>query len=128
MLKAKNCYRPTCWARTNIFTISPLMFSTKDDLEWKVQNCCRSKFFKRNMTYDPWHVPCDTWHMTCDTWWGVSIHSKFQFFSSYCYGQTVFWRLGGKRWPTHWINNEGVCWTAPTTPGPLNTQRQLDPI
>ena len=88
---------------------------------------------KNKKTCDTWHVTCDMWHvMTCDTWhvthdmwlvvWG-NILSKFQLPSSYGLWFMISWRLGGKGWLTHSltqsINDEGVCRTAPATPGLL---------
>ena len=71
------------------------------------------------MTPDTRHVTCDTWHVTHDTW-GVNILSKFQLPSSYGLWFMIFWRFGGKGLLTDWLNHEGVCRTAPATPGLLN--------
>ena len=61
--------------------------------------------------------------MTCDTWWAVNILSKFQLPISYGLGVKVFWRYIHKGWATYWINewinDKGVCRTAPATPGLL---------
>ena len=54
------------------------------------------------------------WRVTGDTWWGLNILSKFQLHSSIGLGFMMYWRLGGKRWPTHLMNDEGVyteCWS-----------------
>ena len=58
-----------------------------------------------------WHVICDTWQLIHDTWSEVNILSKFQVSSSYGLGVKVFW-----------ISEEGVCRTAPATPGLLNIE------
>ena len=73
------------------------------------------------------HMLCDTWHLTCDMWHvvGVNILSKSQLPSSYGLGGKVIQRSGGKGWPTElsneWMSDEGVCRTAPATPGLLIT-------
>ena len=52
--------------------------------------------------------------MACDMLWGVNILSKFQLPSSYVF------------WPTNWLtdlnNDEGICSTAPVTPGLLKKE------
>ena len=55
------------------------------------------------------------------TWWEVNILSKFQLCSSYGLGVMMFCRFGGKGQVTELINYEGVCGTAPATPGLLIT-------
>ena len=79
-----------------------------------------------HVTHDMWHVTCDTWPVTCDMLWGVNILSKFQLPSSYGLWFMILWIFGEKAewltdWMNEWINYEGVCRTAPATPGLLNT-------
>ena len=61
----------------------------------------------RHVTCVMWHMTCDIWHMACDMW---NISSL---------ALTVFWWLGGKGWLNESLHNEGVCRTAPATPGLL---------
>ena len=60
--------------------------------------------------------------VSCDTWWGVNILSKFQLPSYYSLGQCLedSERIGSPtEWMNQWINDKGVCRTAPATPGLL---------
>ena len=59
--------------------------------------------------------------MTCGMLCGVSILSTFQLRSSYGLWFMIFWRFGGNGWLTDWLNNKGVCRTAPATLGLLTT-------
>ena len=63
------------------------------------------------------------WHVTRDIW-GMKILSKCQLHSSYDLGETIFWGYIHEGWLDQWknqlINDEGVCKTAPATPGLLN--------
>ena len=68
-----------------------------------------------------WHITCDTWHVTCDTWWVVNILSKCQIPSSYALGVKVFWRFGGKGWPTNLINDTGIWQTRCNRGCPTNS-------
>ena len=61
------------------------------------------------MTHETWQVTLDTWHM-----FGGEHGVKIQVPCSNCLGIRVFWRFGGKGWIA-----EGVCHTAPATPGLL---------
>ena len=76
----------------------------------------------RHMTHDTWHLTCDTWHVT-----GLGRWTFSQNFSSLTgLGLKVIWRFGGKGWVSQlmneWMNDEGVCRTAPATPGLLNIE------
>ena len=69
-----------------------------------------------------WHVTCDTLHVTCDIWWGVNILSKCKLPNSYVFFYLWYLKIWRKRLAdtmTEWINKEGVCKTAPATPGLL---------
>ena len=80
------------------------------------------------MTCDTWHLTPDTWHMTRDMWHmtgggDVNFLSKFWLPSSYGLGVKVLWRYFHKGsltdWVSYFMNDEGVCRTAPATPGLL---------
>ena len=51
----------------------------------------------------------------------ANIVSTFQVPSSNGLRVMLFWRFGGKWWPSDWANYDGVCRTAPATPGLLIT-------
>ena len=76
------------------------------------------------MTRDTWHVKYDTWHVTYDTW-HMKHRGRWPFSQkiSYNFGGKVFWIFGGKGWladwTNEWMNNKGVCRTAPATRGLL---------
>ena len=75
------------------------------------------------MSRDMWRMIPDMWHVV-----GVNILSRFQLTSSY--GLWYFEDLEEKAdWLTEWINQsiiyEGVCRTAPATPGLLITIQNL---
>ena len=78
-----------------------------------------------HMTCDIWHVTRDTWHMKCDTWWEWKLLLKFQLSSSYGFGRTMFWRIGGKGLLTELINHKGGCREASATPGLLKTVKAV---
>ena len=83
---------------------------------------CPKKIYKK---YDTLSVTCDTWHVTFDTWQegGGKPFLKFMLPSSYSLRVKVFWRYFHKWWLSHLLNqlirDEGVCRTAPGTPGLL---------
>ena len=78
---------------------------------------------------DIWHVKTDivtsdTWHMTWDTSLEVNILSKCQLPISYSLGVWIFAGLEEKDHRLNqWMGDEGVCRTAPATPGLLNSFR-----
>ena len=62
-----------------------------------------------HVTYDMWHMKCDRWNVTHDTWWHVTCYGMLilsQKFTSLGLMVCVLciWRLGGKVWLTHWMN------------------------
>ena len=54
----------------------------------------------------------------------MNIVSKFEVPSSNGLWFMIFCRFGGRGWLSDWINNRGVCRTAPATPGLLIIQMQ----
>ena len=76
------------------------------------------------MTCDTWHVTRDIWHVTCCGGWTFS-----QNFSSPALRIFDLWYFEDLEEKddslTHWINYEGVCWTAPDTPGLLITLKGI---
>ena len=83
----------------------------------------KKKKVRWHMTYDMWQVTCETWHGPCDTLqvtcgegWTLNIFSKYQLPSSYCWGETVFWRYFCKGWVTQF---ECFCRITLATPGML---------
>ena len=70
----------------------------------------------RQVTCATWLMTYDTCHVTHDMW------QLLQLPSSYGLGMTLFLRLGGKGRLTSWIIYQGVCRTAPDTPGLLFTE------
>ena len=77
-----------------------------------------------------WHMPCDTWHVTHETWLVVNTVSKCQVSSSNGLVFMALWIFGRKGWPTcnQWMNDQGVCRTAPATPSLLKTWQNLSDI
>ena len=84
------------------------------------------------MTCDVWQVTHDIWHMTggiyhvaCDMCRKVNILSKCQVPSSYGLGVKLLWQFLEKGWLYQWnnevINDKGVFWTTPATPGLFKT-------
>ena len=73
--------------------------------------------YKCHVTHDKWHMTCCTWHMTCCGGWIF-----FKNFSSLALTVLDLWYFKDfeekAHWLTEWMNQEGVCKTAPATPGP----------
>ena len=72
-----------------------------------------------------WDVTHNKWHMTGDMWRGVNLLSKFQLTSSYGLEITMYWIYFHKSSLNVLINDEGVCRTAPATPGLLKIYIQI---
>ena len=77
-----------------------------------------------HMTCDTWHVTHDMGHLTCDTWRGVNILSTLQLPSSFCLGETVFWRYFPKGSTTDSVNYRVVCRTDQATQGQIKHEGQ----
>ena len=65
-----------------------------------------------------WHMTHDMWHMSHDRWGEVNLLSK-KLSSSHGLGVKVYWRYFHKPWVNLII--DGVCKTAPATPGLLKS-------
>ena len=72
-----------------------------------------------NVTGDTWHVPRDMWHVTVGGRWTFSQNSAFYLLRFVIYDILKIWRKMLTQWLNELINYEGVCRTAPATPGLL---------
>ena len=75
-----------------------------------------------HLTPDTWHVTFDILHVSLDTQGVMNIMSKLHVPSSYGLGVKVSWKIFSQiitNLMNKWINCEGVCTTAPATPGLL---------
>ena len=87
---------------------------------------------------DMWHLKCDTWHLTCEIWhvtndmchvthrgwWTLCKNSRSPSLMVWVWRCLEDSELKDDRL-NQWMNNKGVCRTAPATPGLLKILKVL---